>query len=93
MSAPRRIRIAHFCPWAEGLEDAGQFLLRLPALDLGKRVSDAADPTLLRMARLDCDWHGENTRAFAAMTHPALAFRPAYVTGAAGLLVMHCSRL
>jgi hypothetical protein len=86
MSAPRRIRIAHFCHWADGLEDARAFLARLPALDLSKRVTNAADPALLRMARLDCDWHGENTRAFAAMTHPALEFLPAYVSGAPGLL-------
>jgi len=33
------------------------------------------------MARLDCDWHGENARAFAAMRHPALSFRPASVLG------------
>ena len=38
------------------------------------------------MARLDCDWHGENTRAFAAMTHPEFAFLPAFVTGVTGLL-------
>jgi hypothetical protein len=86
MSAPRRIRIAHFCPWADGLEDAGAFVARLPALDLSKRVANAADPALVRMARLDCDWHGENTRAFAAMAHPSLEFLPAYVTGASGLL-------
>ena len=86
MSAPRRIRIAHFCHWAEGLEDARTFLARLPALDLRGRVANAADAGLVRMARLDCDWHGENTRAFAAMTHPSLEFLPAYVTGAQGLL-------
>jgi hypothetical protein len=86
MSAPRRIRIAHFCPWADGLEDASDFLSRLPTLDVGERVANAADPTLLRMAKLDCDWHGENTRAFAAMVHPALEFLPAYVTGPGGLL-------
>lgn len=86
MSISRRVRIAHFCHWADGLEDAQQFLQRLPALQLGNRVADAADPALLRMARLDCDWHGENTRAFAAMTHTTLTFLPAFVTGASGLL-------
>jgi hypothetical protein len=89
MSAPnalRHIRIAHFCPWADGLEDAGIFLARLPRLDLSTRVTDATDPGLLRMARLDCDWHGENTRCFAAMTHHSRVFLPAYVTGPAGLL-------
>jgi hypothetical protein len=86
MSAPRRIRIAHFCHWADGLEEAHAFLARLPSLDLSKRVTNCADPSLMRLARLDCDWHGENTRSFAAMTHPALDFLPAYVSGAAGLL-------
>jgi hypothetical protein len=38
------------------------------------------------MARLDCDWHGENTRCFAAMTHPALHFLPAYVVGTPGMI-------
>ena len=86
MSVPRRIRIAHFCPWAEGLEDAGEFLARLSSINVTGRVSNPADPALVRMARLDCDWHGENTRAFAAMSHPAITFLPALVTGAAGLL-------
>lgn len=39
----------------------------------------------MRMARLDCDWHGENTRVFAAMNHAGLEFLPARVTGANGL--------
>lgn len=86
MPVPRRIRVTHFCPWAEGFEDAGTFLKRLPGLDLSKRVTNAADPALVRMARLDCDWHGENTRAFAAMQHPSLEFLPAKVSGAPGLL-------
>ncbi|MGC4072508.1 MAG: hypothetical protein QM760_08330 [Nibricoccus sp.] len=86
MSVSRRIRIAHFCPWADGLEDAGEFLSRLPTVDVTKRVSNPGDPALVRMARLDCDWHGENTRAFAAMKNPVLQFLPAFVTGAAGLL-------
>ena len=83
---PRRIRIVHFCPWASGLEEAQAFLGRLPAIDVRPRVASPDDPALVRMARLDCDWHGENTRAFAAMTHPALEFLPAFVTGASGLL-------
>jgi hypothetical protein len=89
MSAPlalRRTRIVHFCPWAEGLEDAAGFVTRLPLLDIHPRVADAADSSLVRMARLDCDWHGENTRCFAAMSHPGLEFLPAFVTGAPGLL-------
>ena len=86
MAAPRTLRIVHFCPWADRLEEAQEFLSRLPQLDLRARVTDANDPALLRMARLDCDWHGENTRAFAAMTHPQMTFLPALVTGLTGLL-------
>jgi hypothetical protein len=85
-SPRRRLRITHFCPWAERLEDAEKFLARLPALDVRPRVANANDPALVRMARLDCDWHGENTRCFAALAHPALEFAPALVTGAPGLL-------
>jgi len=84
--APRRVRSVHFCPWADGLEDAQTFLARVPALDIRNRVTDANDPALLRVARLDCDWHGENTRTFAAMKHASLNFLPALVTGAGGLL-------
>lgn len=82
---PHRIRIVHFSVWAERVEDAAIFLNRLPLLDLTSRIAKSGDPELLRMARLDCDWHGENSRAFAAMTHPAIEFMPAQVTGAAGL--------
>jgi hypothetical protein len=85
-AAPRRIRVAHFCPWADKLEPADTFLARLPQLDLQPRVADPRDSGLLRMARLDADWHGENTRAFAGMVHPALTFAPALVTGTPGLL-------
>ena len=34
------------------------------------------------MARLDCDWHGENVRAFGAMSHPGLEFLPVETVGA-----------
>ncbi len=83
---PRRLRIIHFNPWADRLESARDYLQRLPSADLRPRVSDPNDPALLQMARLDADWHGENTRAFAAMTHPGLDFLPAQVTGVAGIL-------
>ncbi len=89
MSSPpasRRIRVYHFCPWADRLEDAAAFLTRLPSLDLRPRVSDPANADLLRMARLDCDWHGENTRCFATLAHPAIQFLPAQVTGIPGLI-------
>ena len=81
----RRIRIIHFSAWADRLEEADVFLKRLPALDLVPRVTNPADVELMRMARLDCDWHGENTRAFAAMSDPAIEFLPSRVTGTAGL--------
>ncbi len=79
----RHIRVIHFSPWADRLEDVEAFLHRLPAMDLSKRV---ARPDLLQMARLDCDWHGENSRAFAAMQHADLEFLPARVTGPAGFI-------
>lgn len=83
---PRRLRITHFSPWAEGVEDAAHFLQRLPELNLSARVSNKDDADLLVKARLDADWHGENSRCFAEMKHPALSFSPARVTGIPGLL-------
>lgn len=82
----RRIRIFHFCPWADKLEAADTFLQRLPEFNVAAKVSDPANPDLVRMARLDCDWHGENTRCFATMTHPQIEFLPAKVTGIPGML-------
>jgi len=84
--AARRVRVIHFCPWAGRLQDAGAFLAGLPAFDLRPRVSDPANADLMRMARLDCDWHGENVRAFAAMRRPGLEFLPAQAVGATGAL-------
>jgi hypothetical protein len=80
----RRIRIIHFCSWAGRLQEGAKFLAELPHWDLRTRVSDASDPSLLRMARLDCDWHGEHVRAFGAMRHDGLEFLPAQVVGVAG---------
>jgi len=85
----RRVRIIHFSPWAERLEDVDTFLRRLPSLDLTKRI---AGPDLMTMARLDADWHGENSRVFASMAHPDLEFLPARVTGPTGLLELAASR-
>jgi len=80
------LRIVHFSAWADRVEEVDVFLQRLPQLDLRGRVSNPNDAGLIRMARLDADWHGENARAFAAMTHPDLRFLPARVTGITGLL-------
>jgi hypothetical protein len=82
---PRRIRVFHFCPWAGRLQDGGEYLRALPGLDLGSRVSNPRDPALLRMARLDCDWHGENVRAFGAMSRGGMEFLGAGVLGVPGL--------
>ena len=84
--ARRRVRVIHYSPWADRLEDATEYLRRLPQLNLAPRVSDPRDARLMRMARLDCDWYGENLRCFAAMVHPQLEFLPTRVVGRAGLL-------
>ena len=82
----RRVRVCYFNTWAQGLEPAVGYLARLPALDLGPLVADRHDAALLVKARLDCDWYGENTRAFAAMAHDGVEFLPAWVTGLDGVL-------
>ena len=85
-SPPRRVRIVYYSTWADGLEDATEYLASLPARDLSSKVSDPRDAELMRMARLDCDWDGEVLRAFAAMEHPGLGFEPAQIAGPRGLL-------
>ena len=82
---PRRVRISYYNTWAQGLEDAAAYVARVPTLDLRPLVSNPNDAALLRKARLDCDWFGENARCFAAMTHPGIEFLPAWVCGVAGI--------
>jgi hypothetical protein len=82
----RRVRVIHFCPWAGRLQDGREFLRALPGTDLAARVSNPSDPALLRMARLDCDWHGENVRAFGAMRREGLEFLPIQAVGISGML-------
>jgi hypothetical protein len=82
----RRIRIFHFCSWADRLEDASEFAQRLPELDLTTRVTNPKDEGMLKMARLDCDWHGAITQALAVMSHAGLEFLQAKVTGVKGML-------
>lgn len=85
--------MVHFSPWAGDLEDADAYLRRLPSLDLRPLVANPGDPELMRKARLDCDWYGENTRVFSSLQHQDLEFRPARVTGAGGLLQLaHLAR-
>jgi hypothetical protein len=81
----RCARVYHFCPWADRLQDGGEYLRALPGLDLLPRVSNPRDPALLRMARLDCDWHGENVRALGAMTRGGMKFLDLRVLGVPGL--------
>jgi hypothetical protein len=82
----RRVRVCYYNTWAGKLEPADQYVARVPALDLKKLVSNPNDPKLLRWARLDCDWYGENTRCFLSMKHEAIEFLPALVCGVMGLL-------
>lgn len=81
----RRIRTIHFCPWAAQLEATEVFLGRIPSLNISGHVSDPSSEKLLKMARLDCDWHAENARAFGVMQHPSLSFLPSFVSGKEGL--------
>ena len=79
------LRIIFFNPWAEGPEAVDAYLARLPTWDTNPRLPPGADERLRKMARLDCDWHGECARCFSALTHPQLTFNPAWVTGGTGL--------
>jgi hypothetical protein len=74
--------------WAGAREKMADYVERVPAFDLRRYVSDAMDGELLRKARLDCDWYAENARCFSAMQHERLAFLPAWVGGAMGLVEM-----
>ncbi len=82
----RRVRICYFNTWASGLEDAAAYALRAPSIDVAPFVSDPSDRELLSKARLDCDWYGENTKAFAALRHRHLEVLPSWVCGIAGVL-------
>ena len=81
----RRVRVIHFCPWADMLQGAAEFLGELSARNPCARVSDPGDAALVEMARLDCDWHGENVRAFGAMRRDGIEFRRMDVLGIRGL--------
>lgn len=82
----RRIRLFHFNAWARQLEDSNHFAEKLPDLDLTPFVSDPNDANLMRMARLDCDWHSAITQVLAVANHPDLDFMPARDLGAPGML-------
>lgn len=82
----RRIRVCYFNLWAQKLEEASAYAARAPELDLQPLVSNPRDTTLLRKARLDCDWYAANTRCCAALHHDGMEFLPAWVAGEAGLI-------
>lgn len=85
---PRKLRVIHYSTWVDDFEPAAAYLQRQATRDLTPRVANANDPELMRMARLDCDWHNENVRCFAAMAVPGFAMQPALVVGARGLLAL-----
>ncbi len=83
----RPVRIIFFSPrWGFGLEDAVRHLEKLQQRDLRSKVTNSDNAEMMRMARLDCDWDGECLRAFAALQHPDLEFRPALIADAQGLM-------
>lgn len=82
----RRVRVCYFNTWATGLEPVGDYLPRVPGLDLAPFVTDQNDAELMKKARLDCDWYAANARCFAAMRHAGIEFLPAFVAGKQGLL-------
>ena len=84
-AVPRRVRLFVFSPWADRLQDGGEYLRGLPALDVAQRVTNPGDAALVRMARLDCDWHGENVRALGAAGSGRSEFLPVQATGRTGL--------
>src|SRR3954468_8151678 len=81
----RRVRLFVFSPWADRLQDGGAYLAGIPLIDVAKRVSNPADAALMKMARLDCDWHAENVRALGAAADDAIEFLPAQALGKSGL--------
>lgn len=85
-SARRRIRLFHFNFWANRLEEVSAYVQKLPSMDISSKIANPKDADLVRMARLDCDWHGAITQVFSVIGHADLDFLPPKVTGAVGLL-------
>lgn len=85
VTAGRRIRLFVFSPWADRLQDGAEYLRVLPAFEVARRVSNPADAALVQMARLDCDWHGENVRALGCLTADRIEFLPVQTLGKSGL--------
>ncbi|HVU33136.1 MAG TPA: hypothetical protein VHE61_06855 [Opitutaceae bacterium] len=85
-STVRRVSACYYNTWADGLEQTEAYLRQLPQMDLAPRVSDPRDTALMKKARLDCDWYGENARCFSALARAGMEFRPAWVAGRRGTL-------
>lgn len=83
--ARRRVRLFVFSPWAGRLQDGAEHLSELPWINVASRVSNPADSALVQMARLDCDWHGENVRAMGGARADGMEFLPVQTLGKAGL--------
>ena len=81
----RRVQLFVFNPWADRLQPGDEYLRGLPTLDVAKRVTNPMDAALVQMARLDCDWHGENVRALGAAATNDIQFLPAKTVGKPGL--------
>lgn len=81
----RRVRPFVFSPWADRLCEGAHYLRDLPTFNVAARVTNPHDLALMQMARLDCDWHGENIRALGAMSAPDLEFLPVQALGKPGL--------
>lgn len=84
-SPRRRIRLFVFSPWADRLQDGGAYLAGITSVDVAKRVSNPNDAALVKMARLDCDWHGENVRALGSTVDDTIEFLPVQALGKSGL--------
>jgi len=79
------VRLFVFNPWAGRLQPGDLYLRDLPLQDIARQVSHPDDVALVRMARLDCDWHGENVRALGAAAGEGLEFLPVQTLGKPGL--------
>ena len=82
----RRVHVCYSNTRGGTVEDAGGYLARVPGSGLAPLVASKGDKRLMQKARLDCDWHAENARCFAEMTHDGVEFLLAWIWGPAGKL-------
>lgn len=77
----RRIHVCYSNTRGGTVEDAGGYLAPVPGIDLAPLVASKGDKRLMQKTRLDCDWHAENARCFAEMTHDGVEFLLAWIWG------------